>query len=290
MRIILATDSHVGAPEAPFDANWLAVKEYARQSGADLTIHLGDITLDGANDPAQFARMQQLSDNWPSRLLHIPGNHDIGDNPPAPGVAAQHPLDLDRLAQYRAAFGADYWASDAGSWRLVGINAQLLGTGTAEEAAQWAWLEAEAEATDGRPVVLLSHKPLYRDDPLAATPPDYRYVPPLPRRRLLALLDRLNLRLVLSGHTHQYLDHMLDGRRHVWVPSTGYYFPDGAQDRIGEKVVGVGVLELAADEHRFHLVCPEGVRRHNLLDHPVTPEVAAMREKWLKNTARQSGD
>ena len=52
------------------------------------------------------------------------------------------------LATYRQLFGPDRWCLNAGSWRLLGINAQLLGTGSPEEAEQWQWLEAR---TSGRP-------------------------------------------------------------------------------------------------------------------------------------------
>jgi hypothetical protein len=89
---------------------------------------------------------------------------------------------------------------------------------------------------------------------------------------LFALFARTNLRAVVSGHTHQYRDRTVDGLRHLWVPSTAYYLPDEVQDRIGEKITGVGVLDLGRDAFRFNLVCPDGVTRHSILDHPVYPK------------------
>jgi hypothetical protein len=96
-------------------------------------------------------------------------------------------------------------------------------------------------------------------------------VPPEPRRRLLDLLAPVDLRLVLSGHTHQYLDRTIRGVRHVWLPSTAFIIPEPMQDRIGEKVTGVGVLDLE-ETCRFDLVCPDGMRRHSLRD----PALAAL--------------
>jgi hypothetical protein len=123
-------------------------------------------------------------------------------------------------------------------------------------------------------VALLLHKPLFWRDPTEDVP-HIRYVPTAPRRKLLNLLAALDLRLVLSGHTHQYIDHSIGGVRHIWLPSTAFCFPDAMQERIGEKVTGLGMLELTGDRHRFDLVCPEGVLRHDLRDQPVYREMAA---------------
>ena len=111
----------------------------------------------------------------------------------------------------------------------------------------------------------MQHKPLFqntRDD----ARPHIRYVPIEPRRRLLAMLASLNLRIVFSGHTHQYLDRTFDGVRHIWIPSTSFFIPDNAQERVGEKVTGLGLLEIDGEHYRFDLVCPEGVVRHNLTE------------------------
>ncbi|HKW92540.1 MAG TPA: hypothetical protein VJX92_11610 [Methylomirabilota bacterium] len=89
------------------------------------------------------------------------------------------------------------------------------------------------------------------------------------------LLSAVQVRAVISGHTHQYRDRIVDGLRHVWVPSAAFYLPDAIQERIGEKVTGLWVLDLTPDGYRFHLVCPDGVTRNSALDHPVHPELAA---------------
>ena len=47
-------------------------------------------------------------------------------------------------------FGADRFAFDAGGWRVLGINAQLLGYGLPQEAEQDAWLDAELGAASQR--------------------------------------------------------------------------------------------------------------------------------------------
>ena len=278
MRIALVSDSHLAPIAEPFDANWHAVRRYIAGARIDLTIHLGDITLDGFSDPTQLDHARRLGEDWPTPLRFIPGNHDIGDHRPAPDMPAEEPLDLALLDRYRAAFGNDHWRIAAEDWWLIGIDAQLLGTDTAAETRQWEWLATELRQSTGRPVALLLHKPLLHADPDDDVP-HIRYVPAAPRRRLLELLAPVDLRLVLSGHTHQYLDRVVDRTRHVWLPSTAYIFPDSKQERIGEKVTGLCVLELIGDAHRLDLVCPDGIVRHNLLDQPFHAALEAMRRR-----------
>jgi len=266
MRIALVSDSHLAPAAAAFNANWNAIRRYVAAADIDLTIHLGDITLDGFSDPAQHEHARMLASDWPTPLRFLPGNHDIGDHRPAPHVAAEEPLDLALLDRYGRLFGDDHWRLDAAGWFLLGINAQLLGTDTPAERAQWDWLAKEIEAARGRPVALLLHKPLFWEHP-AEDRPHIRYVPTVPRRRLLDLLAASDLRLVISGHTHQALDRVMAGVRHVWLPSTAYVFPDDKQERIGDKVTGLAVLELGAGAHRLDFITPAEVRCHVLGHH-----------------------
>ena len=84
------------------------------------------------------------------------------------------------------------------------------------------------------------------------------------RERLLRGPLRSTLRAVVSGHTHQALDVTEDGVRHLWIPSSGFVIPDEMQARVGEKVVGIGLLELEGRTLRFDLWCPDGMLRHDL--------------------------
>jgi 3',5'-cyclic AMP phosphodiesterase CpdA len=276
VRIAVVTDSHLGPEAGAFNDNWRAVRAFVAAERPDLTVHLGDITVDGVKDPRELEHARAVSADWPTPIRFLPGNHDIGDNPPGPGIAASEPLHPARVVDYRAAFGPDCWVFDAAGWCVIGLNAQLLGTDTEEEAAQWSWLAAALAGSRGRPTLLFLHKPLFQESP-ADEKPHQRYVPAAARRRLFALLAGVQLRAVASGHVHQYRDRVVDGVRHLWMPSTAFFLPDELQDRIGEKVTGIGIIELAPGRLGFHLVCPEGVTRHNALDHPVYPKLVEAR-------------
>jgi len=267
MRILLITDSHLAKGALEFVANWHAAARYASRSAIDLTIHLGDISLDAINSLPQLHEAKALVDMWPTPIRLIPGNHDIGDNPGTRDIPEREWLSDASRAYYLGLFGEDRWAIDAEGWRLIAFDSQLFGSGLPEEDLQWDWIESEFENAKGRPIVVLLHKPLF-EDPATDIDHHMRYVPRAARDRLLLLIAGADVRLVLCGHAHQYLDRTVDGVRHVWLPSCAFIIPDPHQKRFGEKIVGVGVLELESDRNgcRFGLdvVAADGLIAHDI--------------------------
>lgn len=256
MRIALFADSHLSERAPECLVNWRAAAAAARRWGADLGIHLGDITLDGENHREELVHAASLLAQWPGRLRCVAGNHDMGTG------SGESPLDPARLAACEARFGDGRWSLQLGHWQLIGLNAQLLGSATMQEEAQWRWLDREAAAGGDRPAALFLHRPVLRPEHDHGRPTG-RYVADAARERLLEGPLRGRLRAVFSGHTHQFLDRIVAGVRHVWVPSTAFVIPDALQPRVGEKVVGLGLLELDGPVLRFSLLCPEGMTRHD---------------------------
>jgi 3',5'-cyclic AMP phosphodiesterase CpdA len=279
VKIVLVTDTHLNARIEAFNDNWNIVRRWIAAAPPDLVVNLGDITADGAGDLEELEAARGAFDDLGCAVRFVPGNHDIGDNPIAPGKSGEHPLNLDRLADYRRIFGPDYWSLDAGRWQIVALNAQLFGTDTAAEEQQRAWLDERLAEHDG-PLGVLIHKPLFRNLP-SDTEAHVRYVPHAPRQVLLDALSSRDLRFVACGHTHQARHLRVGDVDHVWTPSTAFCLPDAMQERIGGKTVGVVTLTLNDDgHHRFEFVTPDGLVRHNLLDHPaVYPSLAALRER-----------
>jgi predicted phosphodiesterase len=107
LRIVLASDSHLSSRSRVFEPNWTAVRRFDASAGADVTVHLGDISLDGAVDPADLLYSHARCQDWPTRIRFLPGNHDVGDNRPGPGIPNEHPLGFEGLVKYRALFGPD---------------------------------------------------------------------------------------------------------------------------------------------------------------------------------------
>ncbi len=264
MKIALVSDTHFSTTDTLLLANWEATERWLGQIKPDLCVHLGDITANGVHSAAELVHAQGMLGRTGSAIRFIPGNHDIGDHAAGPGLTTDTSFDSVRLAEYRDLFGMDRWSIRAGEWLLIGLNAPLMATGLAEEAIQLAWLE-EALSQHAGPLGLFLHKPLFRDAPdenIVHT----RYVPLAARERLLRLLSGHDLRFVAAGHTHQVRQIVVDGIEHVWAPSTAFILPDFRQERIGEKLVGVMLLEIDRGRHAFTHVIPAGMKSHDLME------------------------
>jgi hypothetical protein len=138
-------------------------------------------------------------------------------------------------------FGEDRWRFEAAGWCFVGLNSLVMNTGLASEAEQFDWLASQLANTNGMPVALFVHKPLYLnapDDPELESSA-IRYVPMPARKHLIEMLRAVDLRLVASGHVHQRRDFTYSHVRHIWAPSAGFVISDARQEVIGIKEVGM---------------------------------------------------
>jgi len=258
MEIALVADSHLSERAPECVSNWRMAARTVAAADPDLTVHLGDITLDGCDQPDELQFARGLLQAWPTPIVCTPGNHDMGT------ASGEERLSRAALSRYTAAFGDDHWCLVAGGWTLLGVNAQLFGTGSAEERAQLEWLRGQARRLrSGNRVALFLHRPLLR--PMGdVSMPIGRYVHAESARWLLDGPLRGALRLVVSGHTHQAMDFVAGGVRHVWVPSSGFVISDALQQPVGRKTVGIGWLSLSADDWDYMHLRPTGSVMHEL--------------------------
>jgi 3',5'-cyclic AMP phosphodiesterase CpdA len=209
IRIIQISDTHVSPRKSHFSGNWAPIAAWIAAERPDLVIHTGDLTIDGADDENDLRHCAGLMRSLGVRFRAVPGNHDVGD------AGHQHqPVNAGRLARWTTHFGLDRWFEDVEGWRLIGLDALLLGSGQPEERAQLSWLEMVMAGARDRLAWFL-HRPLFLETPEEADT-GYWSVKPEPRRQLLALLRRYRVALVASGHLHKAHDFVLDGTRYVW--------------------------------------------------------------------------
>jgi 3',5'-cyclic AMP phosphodiesterase CpdA len=252
VRVVHVSDSHLSS-RVPFsEENWEAVIGHVAKSDVDVVVHGGDITFNGADDLSDLVRARTLLDRLPVRWLAIPGNHDIGD-----AGDDKQPVTDARRDRYQGVFGDGSWSVNVHGWRLIGLDVQTL-LGELDAAREvWDWLEDLLRTAT--PTVLFVHRPL-RPWVEGEVDKPARYITEPTRSRLEALFAGGGVRLVASGHVHQWRWWRADGVDHVWAPSTWASLPDRIQPSIGSKLTGVVHYDLHDDgEIATTLVQPDGM-------------------------------
>jgi len=179
------------------------------------------------DDEADRSFARSLLADVPADVVVIPGNHDVG-------MYGDDERDLARrITAFRAAWGDDRFVRDVAGWRLVGIDAYLLG-----DDAHDGWFGAALDTP--RPAMVFVHQPVRgdRDD-------EWR-MSDSARSAFDAVVvgAGADVRVVASGHRHRA--HRIGSA--VWAPSltiTGENHDDVGDPRLG-------LLEHTIDDRGGH--------------------------------------
>jgi len=256
MRIIQISDTHLSPGKALFADNWPPLARWIGEQRPDLVIHTGDVTVDGAEVEADLRYAADLMRGLGVRFRAVPGNHDVGDA----GHRSQ-PLDEERLRRWRAQFGPDRWVEDVENYRLIGLDALLLGSGDPEEATQDRWLATVMSDVGGRQIAWFLHRPLFLHSPDEGDT-GYWSVKPQPRFRLLELARRHPVALVASGHLHKAYDFLNEGTRYIWAPASSFLVGEMAPPMPGEKRLGAVVYDIDGGTLKAEIVEVPGLAPH----------------------------
>ncbi len=221
MRILHITDTHLSGTHPVFQLNWRFFAQRVKELAPDLVIHTGDAAISDPDRPQDIAFARDEMERLGLRYLIVPGNHDVGDNPlKADWLPRQPKICTDeRRVAWLESFGPDFWIEEIGGYRFLGLNAQLFGTGLDAETVQWTLLQ-DTLSTQGAPIVMVSHKPLYSqvdgsDLPLNAIPEDTS-------REIEAKAADGGVILHISGHLHRHKIVERAGFPRMWGASTAF--------------------------------------------------------------------
>ena len=267
-RIAQISDTHLGREKSYFTANFHKVAAHIAAARFNLVLNSGDMSLDGAGCEDDLLEASRLHETLRVPVRFIPGNHDLGESQDAPQHAGLPTITAARRQRYLACFGDDYWSLEAPGWRILAINAQLLGSDLAEADAQLRFVQEKAAASRGTRLALFVHKPLF-DASADEGAVSGRFVNPMPRRQLLEALGDCTPALIASGHVHQYRSTRPTQSHHVWAPSTGFVLPDDRQPRYGLKQTGYVEHALHSDgTHASTFVTVPGLDTLSITDFP----------------------
>ena len=257
-RIVILSDIHLSPTHSFFWENWCVARDFAEAAKADAVIVNGDLAINGPDSDAEITFAATALGNLRTPVMALPGNHDVGDEPP--GQDSDQIIDEERLTRWDSSFSTDRWALDAGGWRLVGVNAQLFGSGLARENAQDHWLDEQLSKA-GRPFALFLHKPLFLEGPTDDVVSPSCMLPSV-RTRVLDKLNKSDVRLIVSGHLHEHLDRTFGRQRHLWVPAVAFAAP---QLHGGDGRCGITVIDFSEDGVEITVERPRGLISHDLV-------------------------
>lgn len=217
LKIVHISDTHFSRRPSVFQYNWEIAVDLIRDLAPDLVVCTGDIAMNAATDPDDLVYAREQLDRLGVEVLAVPGNHDVGDL-----FVGHDPIDAASIDAYRRVFGPDFWAVQREGWLLVGLNAQLSGSGLADESDQLNMLKEALAGANGMPVAVFNHKALHLGAPDVADPPGWTI--PQPQRAELRdlLIGHGNVRLYASGHFHRYREMEDAGIRLIWAPSPAF--------------------------------------------------------------------
>ena len=254
-KVVQISDTHISEAKAHFAGNWPLLADWVRAQSPDLVIHTGDVTVDGAEHERELEYCAGLMRGLGIPWLAVPGNHDVGD-----AKNVHQPVNEARIARWNRHYGADRWVKDIPGWRLIGLNALLIGSDDPEEHKQDRWLDESLAGARGRRPAWFLHRPLFIDEPHEGDT-GYWSLKPAQRKRFLGLVGEHKVRVVASGHLHKSHRRDLDSTSYVWGPSGGFVVGPKEQPAMpGKAALGAIVYEFAPDrvsiriEHIPHLV------------------------------------
>ena len=234
LDVVQVSDIHLSPTHAWFNDNWDVFVETMQADPPDFIFVTGDLCINGPGRDHEFAFAREQLNRLPVPWRAIPGNHDSGDTPP--DERNNHPLTEPLRARFREVIDQDFWVQDLANWRFIGLNAQMIDSGLAGEAAQWAFLEAALADAGGKQLAIWLHKPLFVRDP-ADTGRRLTALFPTGRARLLALCEKHGVKLVGSGHLHRYRRLTHGAAKLIWAPATSFLM-DGRKGLPGVSRLG----------------------------------------------------
>ena len=283
--VVQVSDTHLSADHEFPLANWDALVAHVNALAPDLVVHTGDATFDGVKDPEQFDFARERFEKLDAEFLVVPGNHDVGEQPASAG-RLEPAISSESCERFARRFGADRFVRDVPGWRLVGLNALLLGSGHSLEEEHWGYLDEATAGAEGRRVAVFLHKPLHATGPGDGSRAP-NYLPGHAAERLHGLCGPDGVGLVASGHLHEHLVRGRDGVSTVWAPSTSFVIDESISTPKGTRRVGFVHHLFEPDRVSSTVVCPDDMTTHQFLDHPgFYPEFQEAARKLLE--ARRS--
>ena len=100
-RIIAMSDIHVSPTHGFFWNNWCIARDFARMLNPEAVIVNGDLCINCPDSDAEIAFAASALRELGGHIMALPGNHDIGDEPPGQNALPPTPLTRRTMPERR---------------------------------------------------------------------------------------------------------------------------------------------------------------------------------------------
>lgn len=235
VSFIFLPDLHL-RPDSLVEMNFNRIAEQIAELNADFIITGGDMIFTAKNTDEKRAR--ELFDYMDSKLnqLGLPvyytmGNHELVGILPESGIDESNPLWGKRM--YEKRYGNRYSALDITGWKFFFLDGLKIlekekNYTQGIDSIQINWIQAELMKMDHEvPIIISIHTPLI--NPRAMIDPD-TYALSANSQYVLELFKDHNLKMVLQGHNHIYMNLFIGGIQFISGGSTSYHPGPGTDD------------------------------------------------------------
>lgn len=151
-------------------------------------VNTGDFV--GRGEKEQYLAYRQLLKDFPVKIYHVPGNHD---------------LVWGGWRYFTKYFGDYYYSFDQGNSHFIVLNNAFR---ESFDARQFRWLKKDLAGTSQANIFVFMHKPTFDPSKLYA---DYIMSGRKVTEELMALFTKYRVKYVFAGHLHGYARAERDG-------------------------------------------------------------------------------
>jgi len=238
---VFMTDSHL-QPDSTVERFFDAAARKINALNPDFIITGGDMIYTAKNGNEKKAKMlfdfmDEKYGNFKMPVYYTMGNHEVVGILPESGIDSSNPAWGKRL--YEKRYNPRYYSFEKFKWKFfildgIKILEKKMTYTIGVDSIQIKWIKEELLSTDKEiPLVISIHTPLV--SPKALTNPKTQIISKN-AKTVLSLFEKHNLKIVLQGHNHVYMNLFYNGTYYI---SGGTTFPKASDINRGFVLVNV---------------------------------------------------
>lgn len=225
---VFLPDLHLRPDSAPVEAKFDRVAKQVNKLKPDFAIMGGDMIYTAKNVDEKKAKvlfdfMDTKFQQFKMPLYYTMGNHEIVGVLAESGMEISHPLWGNVM--YEKLYGKRYQSFSHSGWKFflldgIKIREEERDYTSGVDSVQIEWLKHELLQTDNiTPIVVVIHTPLINPKAIRNS---QQNVLSEKSEAVLNLFNDYNLKMVLQGHNHVYMNLLIDGIQYISGGSTTY--------------------------------------------------------------------